>query len=55
MDLFRKKDHGTKCNKCNLDCYSIEKLKRHKDIAHKDHDTTREGRRALAKGKGQFG
>ena len=53
MGLFRKKI-STKCNECNLECYTLEKLDRHKDIAHQDHDTSRASRRMLKKGK-QFG
>lgn len=51
----KKENNSTICKHCNTECYTKEKLDRHKAIAHQQHDTTRESRRAIAKGRGQFG
>jgi hypothetical protein len=51
MRLFKKKPEGTKCTKCNLECYTEEKLERHINKAHKDYQTNRTNRRGLMKNK----
>ena len=53
--MFDRSDGTTKCKVCNLECVTLQRLAKHKEIAHQDHDTTRASRRALAKGKGNFG
>jgi len=41
MGLFGKKDNDeTKCNKCDLEFSSPERLKRHTDKAHSKGSTT---------------
>lgn len=47
----RKKQEGTKCSECNLECHTEEKLQKHKSIAHKNYETNRTNRRGLKKGK----
>lgn len=49
--MFKKKPKGTKCQQCNLECYTDEKLDRHTTIAHKNYQTNRTNRRGLQKGK----
>ena len=40
MGLFGKKNDGTKCNKCDLEFSSSERLERHTEKAHNKSSKT---------------
>jgi len=40
MGLFGKKNDGTKCNKCDLEFSSSERLERHTEKAHGNSSKT---------------